>query len=59
MADNILRHQHKMQRRYTFTKSKALVGLVLSTFFSIVLSTYFDEYGGQILKEFKYVLTGN
>ena len=51
MANNYQRHQNRMQRRYTFTKSKAAIGFLFSTFLSILLSTYFDKYGVEIMRQ--------
>ncbi len=51
LANNYQRHQKRMQRRYTFTRSKAVVGFLFSTFLSIILSTYFDRYGVEIMRQ--------
>jgi len=58
MANNYQRHQNKLRRRYTFTKTKAVVGFAFSTFLSIILSTYFDIYGVRMIQQGRTFLRG-
>lgn len=51
MAYNRYRAREKFRRVYTFTRTKALIAFVLSTIFSIFLSSYFDRYGRLIFKK--------
>jgi len=41
------------RRQYTFTKTKAFIGFILSTIFSIIFGAYFDRYGPIIIKQTK------
>ena len=59
MAYNRYRMRERYRRQYTFTKTKAFIGFVLSAAFSILLSAYFDRYGVIILKETKAALFGD
>lgn len=59
MAYNRYRMREKFRRQYTFTKTKAFVGFVLSAVFSILLSAYFDRYGLIIWNQTKAVLFGS
>ena len=51
MGYNRFRKKAQLRRQYTFTKSKMFVGFVLSTFFSILLSPYFERYGPKLLSQ--------
>ena len=51
MAYNRFRKKARLKRQYTFTKSKMAVGFVLSTFFSIMLSPYFERYWPVLVEQ--------
>ena len=50
--------KHVLKRRFTVTKTKAIVGFLFSTLFSVLLSTYFEEYGRDIYSQTKQGLFG-
>ena len=45
----LFREKHKKQ--YTFTKTKLIVGFVLSVITSIFLGSYLENYGPTIIKQ--------
>ena len=55
MGYNRFRSKARLKRQYTLTKTKMFAGFLLSTFFSIILSPYFDKYGPEILSQTKNV----
>lgn len=56
MAYNRYRRRERFKRQYTFTRTKAVVGFLLSALFSITLSAYFDRYGLVIFRQVKQVV---
>ncbi len=56
MAYNRYRKRERLKRQYTFTKTKVVVGFILSAAFSICLSTYFERYGFLIYRQVKTVV---
>lgn len=59
MAHNNYRRRDRLRRQYTFTKTKAAIGFILSAVFSITLSTYFENYGVALYQQVKGVLFGS
>lgn len=53
MAYNRYRKREQIKRQFTFTKTKAFVGFLLSAAFSICLSAYFERYGVIIYERVK------
>jgi len=53
MAYDKRMRRHVLKRRFTVTRTKAVVGFIFSTLFSVVLSTYFEEYGRNIYSQGK------
>ena len=53
MAYNRYLKRERHRRQYTFTKTKAAVGFLLSALFSISLNSYFDRYGPVIIDNTK------
>ena len=51
--------KHILKRRFTVTKAQAILGFIISTVFSVMLSTYFDQYGMELYAEIKSGITGN
>ena len=43
MAENRYRRKERMRRQFTVTKTKAIVGFLLSLLFSLILSPAFDK----------------
>ncbi len=45
------RWREKHKKQYTFTKTKFVVGFLISLFTSIFLGSYFDKYGSIVLRQ--------
>ena len=46
---HIFREKHR--RQYTFTRTKLAIGFCVSLITSIFLGTYFEQFGGTIIKQ--------
>ncbi|MCB0360836.1 MAG: hypothetical protein KDD44_14405 [Bdellovibrionales bacterium] len=57
MAYNRHRKKNKIRRQYTFTKTKAVIGFVLSAFFSVLLSSIVDAYQSYAYRETRQMIT--
>ena len=45
-------HRKRIRQQYSYTKSKAAIAFVLSLFFSIILTPFFENYGLAMLNQF-------
>lgn len=45
------RWREKHKKQYTFTKTKFIVGFLISVLTSVFLGSYFDHYGGIVLRQ--------
>lgn len=53
MAKNYNRLKAQYRRQYVFTRTKAVVGFILSCVFSILINAYLDRYGMVIYEQTK------
>lgn len=51
MPKNRYRLQALYKKQYTFTKTKAVFGFILSAIFSIFFSNYFEKHGALIFDQ--------
>ena len=57
MAFNRYLKREKYKRQFTFSKTKAVIGFILSVIVSVSLSAYFDRYGPVIMKHMKEIFS--
>ena len=57
MAYNRYLKREKYKRQFTFTRTKAVIGFLLSVMVSVSLSAYFDRYGPVIVKHLKEIFS--
>jgi hypothetical protein len=58
MAVNRFRKKEKLRRQYTLTKTKAFAAFMLSLVLSLLLDTYFDRYGPDLLAQIASAIHG-